>query len=377
MQRRYFLKTVSLAGTTIAFSPSFTIAEKRSQELDLPTMLAITEVPAIAISGIIRGRPVHHLAGVRAAGSAQPITIDTYFAAASLTKPVFAWAVRQLARQGKIDLQKPLQDYLDLGLTGDAKRITAEHALSHQTGLPNWRFQPGALATEFAPGTRWQYSGEGIFLLQRVVEKIVDMPIARYLKRAVLEPLGMTASTFAWTPELRPRAAAGHTRRGTLLERDLAFYEQQNFEVLQKAGLQPESSTYDQIARAYEQAKATPLPIGMSPNMAGSLQTTAADYPKFLKAVLADVPGHLDEYRVRARVNPQIAWTLGVGVDESVGRPTYFHWGDGPGAKNFAWVQPETNTALVFFTNGDHGQSAYSWAFRKLVGEDPASLSWI
>jgi len=378
MQRRTFLSTVSVVGATVALSPRFSLAQQPSQKLDLATILSITEVPGIAIAGIIRGRPVTHLAGVRAVGSPEPITVNTYFSAASLTKPVFAWAVRELTSQGKIDLKKPLQDYTNLGLSGDAARITAEHVLSHQTGLPNWRFQPNVqLATEFAPGTRWQYSGEGIFLLQRVVEKIAGLPIAQYMKQAVLEPLGMTASTFAWTPELRPKSAAGHSRRANLLERDSAFYEQRNFDVIRKAGLQPESSTYEQIARAYEQAKASPLPITMSPNMAGSLNTTAADYSKFLKAVLADIPRHADGYRPRVRVNPQISWALGWGVDDSVGQSAYFHWGDGPGFKNFAWVHPATNTAVVFFTNGDHGQSAYSLAFRKLVGQDPASQAWI
>src|SRR6185503_18289707 len=121
----------------------------------------------------------------------------------------------------------------------------------------------------------------------------------------------------------------------------------------------------------------TPLPVALSPNMAGSLWTTAVDYPKFLRAVLSDIPSQTDDYQLRATINRKIGWSLGWGVDKTFGRPSWFHWGDGPGFKNFAWVQPETQTALVFFTNGDHGQAAYSWAFRALTQEDPASLSWI
>ena len=379
MKRRTLLSTLAAAGLATAFRPTFGTAQpKRPSKLDLPSLLAVTEVPGIAVAGIIRGRTVQHLAGVRSVSDRAPITPDTYFSAASLTKPVFAWAVRNLIRQGKLELTKPLQDYTDLGLSGDARGITAEHALTHSTGLPNWRFQPGLpLTAEFTPGLRWQYSGEGIFLLQRVVEKIAGVPIAKYMKQTVLEPLGMTASTFAWSPELQAKAASGHDRRARPLERSSAYYEQRNYDVIRKADLQPESSTYEQIVGAYEKAKAQPLTVAMSPNMAGSLWTTAVDYPKFLKAVLADIPRHADDYRARVRVNPKISWSLGWGVDESGPRPAFWHWGDGPGCKNFAWVQPETQTAVVLFTNGDHGVPAYSWVFRNLTGLDPAALTWI
>ncbi len=378
MDRRTLLASMAAAGIATTLKTDIRAAQSSVSRLDLPNVLAVTEVPAIAISGIIRGRPVQHFAGVRSVSDRSPINADTVFPAASLTKPVFAWAVRNLVRQGKLDWTKPLQDYTDLGLTGDAARITAEHVLTHSTGLPNWRFQlDRPLAAEFAPGSRWQYSGEGIFLLQRTVEKIVGVPIGTYMKQAVLEPLGMTTSTVVWSPAVLAKATSGHDRRARLLERSLAFYEQRNYDVITKGELRPESATYEQIAGAYEKAKAPPLTIAMSPNMAGSLWTTIVDYGKFLKRIMADIPQHADDYRARVRVNPKIGWSLGLGVDETFRRPALFHWGDGPGVKNFAWIQPETQTALVMFTNGDHGQAAYSWVFRMLTGADPASQSWI
>ena len=107
------------------------------------------------------------------------------------------------------------------------------------------------LASAFEPGTKWQYSGEGFVLLQRVVEKLAGRPIAEHMRTAVLEPLGMTQSTFAWTPEIKSVAALGHDRQGALLERSLAFYEQRNYDTLQKSSLTPASATYEQIAAAY------------------------------------------------------------------------------------------------------------------------------
>jgi CubicO group peptidase (beta-lactamase class C family) len=286
--------------------------------------------------------------------------------------------VRDLVKEGKLEWNKPLTDYTDLGLTGDARRITAEHVLTHSTGLTNWRFQADRpLTAGFAPGSRWQYSGEGIFLLQRVVEKIVAVPIAATMKSRVLQPLGMTASTFGWTPDVASRSAAGHDRDGSPLERSLGFYARKNYDVLEKAGLQPESATYDQIVDAYQKAKAVALPITMSPNMAGSLQTTAVDYAKFVRRVLAEITQHPDDFRSRIDVNRHIAWARGWGIDRSLGTESLFHWGDGPGFKNFTWVEPARKTALVFFTNGDHGASLYAWAFHDLLREDPAAFYWI
>ena len=167
----------------------------------------------------------------------------------------------------------------------------------------------------------------------------------------------------------RTLAASGHDRQGTNLERSLAFYEQRNFETLQKSNLNPATATYDQITTAYQQNKQTALPIAISPNMAGSLQTTIGDYAVFLAHVLTTMP-RSDDFKARVDVNRDIAWAPGWGVDRSTKTPSLFHWGDGPGFKNFCWVQPEKKSALVFFTNGDSGAALYSWLFRQLTNGD-------
>jgi len=252
-------------------------------------------------------RALSTLCRVERAGG-PPVSHRTFFPAASLSKPVFAWAVQDLAKQGKIDWNRPLQDYVaDLGLEGLARNIAALHVLTHSTGLANWRFQPNVpLASAFEPGTKWQYSGEGFVLLQRVVEKIVGRPIAEYTRTAVLEPLGMKQSTYAWTPEIKSVAALGHDRQGALLERSLAFYEQLNYESLQKTNLTPASATYEQIAAAYQQNKQAFLPVAVSPNMAGQLQTTIGDYAVFLAHVLKAIVPRLDDFKERVEVNRDI-----------------------------------------------------------------------
>src|SRR6185503_722803 len=177
MNRRNFVGLMGAAGF-VCMSDHTALAQPRPSTPDIPRMLEVTRAPGVAVAGQLDGKPFQ-LVGGRVSANGPPITIETHFPAASLSKPVFARAVRDLVRQGKLDLNRPLEEYVKLGLDGDARKITAAHVLTHSTGLPNWRFQPGLeLASEFQPGSRWQYSGEGFVLLQRVVEKIVNQPIA-------------------------------------------------------------------------------------------------------------------------------------------------------------------------------------------------------
>jgi CubicO group peptidase (beta-lactamase class C family) len=383
VNRRTFLQAsaagaAALGASTISCVHAAGDARSTETELDLPALLTVTRTPGLAAQGIVGGRPFLHVGGVRETGKPEEVLPATWFSAASLTKPVFAMAVRQLVRKGQLDWRKPLQDYTPLGLTGVAATITAEHVLSHGTGLVNWRFEPGAaLLTAFPPGTRWQYSGEGYVLLQRVVEQIVGMPLGRYLNTVLLPSLGMTGSTFTWTPALEPGSVAGHDAQGRLLERTMAYYAKQSHALAGKAGSTTDAMTYDEYVAAAVQAKEFAMPVAVTPNAAGSLWTTIGDYFTFLERSLADQAAHPDEYSARNRVNDQIAWTLGWGMDFSLGDPAWFHWGDGPGVKNFTWWQPASRSALVIFTNGDHGASAYRVLTRKLLGADPIAPEWV
>jgi CubicO group peptidase (beta-lactamase class C family) len=118
------------------------------------------------------------------------LNINHVFYGASLSKAVFGYIVAQLVNEGLIDLDKPIQEYLDVpipemdfdrewrgfkNIANDDryKDITARMCLSHTTGFPNWRwvsrtseFQPeDKIQFYFDPGTDYSYSGEGIRLL--------------------------------------------------------------------------------------------------------------------------------------------------------------------------------------------------------------------
>ena len=135
----------------------------------------------------------------------------TCFYAASFSKAVFAYLVMKLVDEGVIDLDKPVYQYLPKpipdydkykDLAGDDrwKQITARDCLDHTTGFPNWRmFNPkdsGKLEFFFTPGTRYAYSGEGLYLLQLVVETVTGRPLDSLAREKIFIPFGMRRTSY-------------------------------------------------------------------------------------------------------------------------------------------------------------------------------------
>src|SRR5580658_1850337 len=145
-------------------------------ERDVPELMKKDGVPGLAMAVIRGGKTTWvHGFGTKEATTGQPVTIETVFEAASLSKPVFAYGVLKLVEQGKLGLDVPLTTYLPKPyIPGDERlvKITARVVLSHRTGFPNWRGDDGLLPIYFTPGERFSYSGEGYVYLQRVVEQI-------------------------------------------------------------------------------------------------------------------------------------------------------------------------------------------------------------
>jgi len=147
--------------------------------------------PGTAV-GIVDGAGGQRIVTAGSRDGRRPVEDDTMFAAASLTKLVFAAGVMALVDDGALELDRPLSEDLPEPYLAEDERaasITARMVLSHTTGLPNWREGPPYL--RWPPGTRWGYSGEGFSYLQQVVERLTGAPVAHYLSDAVLCPLGM------------------------------------------------------------------------------------------------------------------------------------------------------------------------------------------
>ena len=198
---------------------------KRLNE-QVPAVLKAGRVPGLSIALIEDCQVTWECGfGVRNTGIGSPVTTETIFEAASLTKPLFAYLALLAVDSRLLELDVPLVTYLDRetiemeviqhpldteGFRRDwFERITARHVLSHSSGMPHLeRAVPFPLF--FEPGLRFKYSATGYYFLQLVVEKLKGEPLERIAESELFGPLSMGRSSLVWLERFREDAADGH-----------------------------------------------------------------------------------------------------------------------------------------------------------------------
>ena len=204
-------------------------------EAKIPQLMETEHVPGLSMALIRDSRIVWKGAfGVRIAGKPEKVDERTVFEAASMSKPLFSYAVLKLVEQGAFDLDRPLDSYLPGPYLPDqpsAKKITGRMVMLHRTGLPNWRERGwrngGPLPILHEPDTRFTYSGEGYLYLQTAIEHLTRQPVNVWMEQALLKPLNMTDSSYVWRRSFEDNFAGGHDKEGNL-KKTRRFYEQGN-----------------------------------------------------------------------------------------------------------------------------------------------------
>src|SRR6185437_6139526 len=202
-RRDFLVRSGILMLGAVALPPTWNQSSPMTElEKQLSSLMTRYHVPAVSLAVIRSGALADRRAfGVRDAASKVPANPATMFEAASMSKPVFAYAVLKLCERGVLDLDTPLTHYTRTRFVeGDPRLdlITARHVLTHTTGFPNWRSPSEPLAIAFTPGTRWSYSGEGFSYLQLVITELTKQPIEAYMRANIFEPFGMTSSGYVW-----------------------------------------------------------------------------------------------------------------------------------------------------------------------------------
>jgi D-alanyl-D-alanine carboxypeptidase len=151
-------------------------------------------------------------ADVKAGIKVQP---ETLFEIGSISKSFVAVAILQLADEGKLDLNKPVKDYLPwLKVDSTYAPFTTHHLLSHTAGLSGvpllMRVATTTLRVGFEPGTKWLYSNIGYVLLGFLLESLEQRPFAEIMRGRVLDPLGMNRSVPIISAAIRDRTAVGY-----------------------------------------------------------------------------------------------------------------------------------------------------------------------
>jgi CubicO group peptidase (beta-lactamase class C family) len=140
---------------------------------------------------------------------------ETMFEIGSISKSFVGLALMQLRDEGKLDLNKPIVEYLPwLKINSKFAAITTHHILTHSAGLPGAPLLLDALLgelwTAYEPGKRFLYSNTGYNILGFLIEAIDKRPFAEAMRARMIEPLGMSASSPIITNDLRRLMAIGY-----------------------------------------------------------------------------------------------------------------------------------------------------------------------
>ena len=147
--------------------------------------------------------------------SQNKVTPDTLFEIGSISKSFVALTLFQLHDEKKLDLHKPIVEYLPwLRISSQFEPVTASHILSHTAGLPAAPLLLDALLAElsvaYAPGNRFLYSNTGYNILGFLIEKLDQRPFAESIRARILKPLNMNATAPVISHETRTRMAVGY-----------------------------------------------------------------------------------------------------------------------------------------------------------------------
>ena len=351
----------------------------------LPQFMEWANVPGLAIAVLKDGKPAWSQGfGVKKAAEQTAVGAETLFGAASLSKVVFAYAVLRMRDEKLIDLERPLWNYLpyeDLPAGDQARAITARQALSHSTGLQNWRFnRDDKLAFAFKAGEGFQYSGEGFYYLGRVMEQITGRGFEEYMQERVLKPLGMVNSTYTWTSATEQKMSWGHNGRMRPSELFNAPRGRQMLAIAEQWKKPVGSWKHDDVVRAYLESdkNANPFPNFLLPNPAGSLISSVDEYALFMSRLLRPKGDGLDLSEASRRdmlipqikVNSSISWGLGIGLESYDRRQMFWHWGDNGVFKTFMMGDPGSGAGIVVFTNGQNGHKVWQRIVTEAMGRD-------
>ncbi len=352
-----------------------------SQNIDrlINDLIAKAKVTGLALSILNDNRTVYTKTyGYKNKEKQQLLDTSTVLYGASFSKAVFAFLTLKLVDDGTLNLDKPLYQYLDkplpeyedyADLAGDErwKLITARMCLSHTTGFQNLRFidartgafdPNGKLAIYFQPGTKYGYSGEGLKLLQLTIEKVTGKDLESIAIEKIFKPIGMSRSSYVWQQSFEDNFAYPHT----------ANQETQGKKKRKKAG-------------------------GL-----GSLETTIADYSKFIEYVIQGKG--LSKKGREAMISPQIiinskyqfptisdetttenqsiqlSYGLGWGLLNTRYGRAFFKEGHDDGWQNYNINFKDKGIAIIIMTNSDNGESIFKELLEKIIGDTFTPWKW-
>ena len=334
----------------LAALPQQTATSDLSRVLD-PALSDLVErhrLPGLAIGVVKDGETIYARGfGETSRGSGRPITTQSLFHMASVSKPFTATAVMQLVEAGKMKLDAPLTKYLPYFRLDDERYevITVRQVLTHTSGIPDvedWEWdkpQTDEGAAEryvrsltgerliFAPGEGWSYSDIAFDIMGDVIAKVSGMPFEDYVRAHILEPLGMTSSSFIHSETPKEHRTQPHS---------LAYSER------------------------IDVAPCPVYPYNRRHAPSSNLDSSVDDMCRWALANLAW--GELDGKRILARESYVEMWsrdddtpTIGLSwfLDDFMGLTSVSHSGGDMGFRSFLKLVPDEKLGVILIVNSD------------------------
>jgi CubicO group peptidase (beta-lactamase class C family) len=228
-------------GAVVAFSVAVQAARAapspealRALEADLTELAINRNLPSLTAAVSVGGETAWTFSyGFADKARRVRATTETPYSLASISKPITAAAVMRLVEAGRIDLDKPANDYLPgaklTAIRGRAEDATVRRLLSHTAGLPIYFLYydrdtgppPGMEAgirlygeLISPPGETHHYSNFGFSMASYIVEHLTGRSFGEYVREAVFSPLGMTGGSVATYGRMPPRAAVRYAPNG-------------------------------------------------------------------------------------------------------------------------------------------------------------------
>ncbi|MFB0563525.1 MAG: serine hydrolase domain-containing protein, partial [Candidatus Lokiarchaeia archaeon] len=334
-------------------------------EMSLADRMEHYKVPAVSIA-VINDYKIEWARGygVVEADGTEPVTPETLFQAASISKPVAAMAALHLVQQGLLDLNEDVNNKLvswkvpENEFTAE-KKVTLRGLLSHSAGVTVRGFRGYAhdeevptllqvldgekpansspIRVDIAPESQFRYAGGGYCIMQQLLIDLKDKPFPEIMIETVLEPLGMTHSTYAQPlpEELWTDAATGHRSNGKPVKGKWHTYPE-----MATAGLWTTPSDVARFAIELMLSRAGKSNKVLSQDMTNNMLT----------------PQH-DDYGLGIHINGE-------------GQNLYFGYGVGnEGFRCFLVAYPERGQGVTIMTNSDNGHKLYSEILRSIATE--------
>lgn len=340
--------------------------------------MANTGAQGMAIAVVERGKVVLVRAWGKRNDKSEPLTTDTIMYGASLTKAVFAYTVMQLVDEGKLDLDrsiaeylpKPLPDYAGEddryagwdALKGDERwrKITPRILLTHSAGFANFGFlEPdGKLKFHFNPGERYAYSGDGMILLQFVIERGLGLDLGKEMQRRVFDRFGMTNTSMMWRADFAKNLADGWKADGSVEPHD------ERSKTRAAGSMDTSISDFARFAAAYVRGD------GLSKASRAAL--TAAQLPI---RTASQFPSLQTEQPAEQRI-PGLAAGLGVVTFVGPQGRGFFKGGHNDSTGNM-WVCVEKRRrCVVILSNDVRAEPAFAGIVKSLLAETGMPWQW-